>query len=161
MGADKVLFLKMVHHEERFDILFELQDDYGAHGLTEEWPEVEWVCREHDARRSATTWPASGREERAASDYALPPQESSTQIRELDLEALLREEYKIVETQIEAEEGLIAESDPSGSEDAEEGASSHMEDGAYAEAEREWYIGTTGEGAERTTLSTCGRGRER
>ena len=31
-----------------------------------------------------------------------------------------------------------------------------MEDGAYAEAEREWYIGTTGEGAERATLSTCG-----
>ena len=31
-----------------------------------------------------------------------------------------------------------------------------MEDGAYAGAEREWYIGTTGEGAERATLSTCG-----
>ena len=31
-----------------------------------------------------------------------------------------------------------------------------MEDGAYAEAEREGYIGTTGEGAERATLSTCG-----
>jgi hypothetical protein len=35
VGADKVrLFLKTVHHEERADILFELQDDDGAHGLT-------------------------------------------------------------------------------------------------------------------------------
>ena len=31
-----------------------------------------------------------------------------------------------------------------------------MEDGAYVEAERERYIGTTGEGAERAALSTCG-----
>ena len=36
VGAAKVLlFFKTVHHEERLDILFELQDDYGAHGLTE------------------------------------------------------------------------------------------------------------------------------
>jgi hypothetical protein len=45
VGADKVrLFLKKVHHEERMDILFELRDDDGAHGLTEDWSEVEWVC---------------------------------------------------------------------------------------------------------------------
>jgi hypothetical protein len=44
VGADKVLlFLKMVHHAERADILFELEDDDGAHGLTEIWSEVEWV----------------------------------------------------------------------------------------------------------------------
>ena len=46
VGVDKVLlFLKMVHQEERMDILFELQDDRGAHGLTEEWSKVEWVCQ--------------------------------------------------------------------------------------------------------------------
>ena len=46
MGADKVkLFFKSVHREERMDILLELEDDYGAHGLTEDWTEVEWVCR--------------------------------------------------------------------------------------------------------------------
>ena len=159
VGADKVLlFLETVHHEERMDIMFELQDDYGAHGLTEEWPEVEWVCRQHEARRSATTRPASGGEERATTDYAMPPDESSsrTGLEGLDLQALIREACGLVMAKIEAEEWLIAGSGPSGSEDAEEGASSHMEDGAYAEAEREWYIGTTGEGAERATLSTCG-----
>ena len=31
-----------------------------------------------------------------------------------------------------------------------------MEDGAYAEAERESHINTMGEGAKRATLSTCG-----
>ena len=160
VGADKVLlFLETVHHEERMDIMFELQDDYGAHGLTEEWPEVEWVCRQHEARRSATTRPASGGEERATTDYAMPPDESSsrTGLEGLDLQALIREACGLVMAKIEAEEWLIAGSGPSGSEDAEEGASSHMEDGAYAEAEREWYIGTTGEGAERTALSTWGK----
>ena len=159
VGADKVLlFLKTVHHEERMDILFELQDDDGAHGLTEDWSEVEWVCRQHEARRSGTTRPTSGGEERAATDHAPPPDRSSTQTgsEDLDLEALIREACGIVMAKIEAGEGLIAGSGPSGSEDAEEGASSHMEDGAYAEAEREWYIGTTGEGAERAALSTCG-----
>ena len=138
VGADKVLlFLKTVHHEERMDIQFELQDDDGARGLTEEWPEVEWVCRQHEARRSATT--------------------SRTGLEGLDLQALIREACGLVLTKIEAEEWLIAGLGPSGSEEAEEGASSHIEDGAYAEAEREWYIGTTGEGAERATLSTIGK----
>jgi hypothetical protein len=46
VGADKVrLFLKTIHHEERADILFELHDDDGAHGFTEDWSKVEWVCR--------------------------------------------------------------------------------------------------------------------
>jgi hypothetical protein len=45
VGADKVrLFLKTVHHEERMYILFELRDDDGAHGLTEDWSDAEWVC---------------------------------------------------------------------------------------------------------------------
>ena len=91
---DKVLlFLKMVHQEERMDILFEIQDDRGAHGLIEEWSEVEWVCRQHDARRLTTTRPASGGEKRAVSDYALPSKESSTRndMEEYDVEALIRE----------------------------------------------------------------------
>ena len=87
---------------------------------------MEWVCRQHDARRSATTRPTSGGEERAATDYALPPEESSMQTGsdELDLEALIREACELVKVKIEAE--------------------------------REWYIGTMGEGAEQATLSTCG-----
>jgi hypothetical protein len=67
VGADKVcLFLKTVHHEERMDNLFELRDDNRAHGLTEDWFEVEWVCRQHDASRSTTERPESGGEEKAA-----------------------------------------------------------------------------------------------
>jgi hypothetical protein len=45
VGADKDrLFFKTVHHEEIMDILFELWDGDGAHGLTKNWSEVEWVC---------------------------------------------------------------------------------------------------------------------
>jgi hypothetical protein len=90
-GADKVhLFLKTVYHEERANILFELQDDDGAHSLTEDWSEVERVCRQHDASRSTMERPESGGEEKAVSGYAVLPEESSTQAgsEEVDLEAL-------------------------------------------------------------------------
>ena len=79
MGADKVLlFLKSVNEKGRMAIIPELEDDEGAYGLTEDWNEVEWVCQQHDERRSATTRPVSSGEVRAASDYALPPEECST-----------------------------------------------------------------------------------
>ena len=89
-----------------------------------------------------------GGEERVASDYPLPPEESSTRnvFEEFDLEALVREAYKIVKAQIEAEERSTTELGTRGLEDTEEDASIRTEDGAYAEAERERYIGTTGEG---------------
>ena len=46
VGVDKVLlFFKSVHREERMDILLELKDDYGASNLTDDWTEVETVCR--------------------------------------------------------------------------------------------------------------------
>jgi hypothetical protein len=99
VGANKVrLFLKTIHHEERMDILFELPDNDGAHGLTEDWSEVEWVCRQHDVSRSTTERPESSGEEKEASDYALPPEESSMQAgsEELDLEALIREACELV-----------------------------------------------------------------
>jgi hypothetical protein len=157
VGADNVrLFLKTVHNEERVDILFELQYDYGAHGLTSDWSEVEWVFRQHDASRSATTQPASGGEERE-----LPPEErSSTRAGSEgpDLGALIWEACGLVMEQIEAEEELVMESSPRGSgRDPEEGASSHTKDEAYVEAGRERYIGTTGEGVEQATLSACGQ----
>ena len=73
------------------DILFELEDDYGAHGLTEDWTKVEWVCRQHDEKRTTTTRPPSDGEERVVSDYAVPPEERSTRngSKEYDLEALI------------------------------------------------------------------------
>ena len=141
MGADKVLlFFKSVNEKGRMTILSELEDDEGAYGLTKDWNEVEWVCRQHDARQSATTRPASGGEERAASDYALPSEKSSTQtgLEELDIELLVREAYEIVKAQVEAEEGDI-------------------EDGPYAAAGRE-PDGEMREGVEQATLSPCGEG---
>jgi hypothetical protein len=158
VGADKVrLFLKTVHHEERADILFELQDDNGAHGLTEDWSEVEWVCRQHEASRSTTERPESGGEEEAVSGYALPPEESSTQAgsEELDLEELIREACELVTAQFDAEEGSIMETGPSGSRDVEDGASSHTKEEAYGGAGRDRYNGTTGEGADQATLLAC------
>ena len=72
------------------------------------------------------------------SDYALPLKETSTRdgSEEYDLEALVWEAYEIVKSKIEADGGFIMELGPRGSEDAEEEASLHMEDGAYAEARR-------------------------
>ena len=89
MGVDKVpLFLKSVNERGRMAIFPYLEDDEGSYGLTEDWNEVEWACIQCDERWSATTRPASGVEERAATDYALPLEESSTQIgsEELDIE---------------------------------------------------------------------------
>ena len=67
------------------------------------------------------------------SDYALPSEESSMRndMEEYDLEELIREAYEIVKSKIEAEEGSTMETGPRGSEDAEEEASLHTEDGLY------------------------------
>ena len=115
------------------------------------------MCHQHDARRSATTQPTSSGDDRAASDYSLPPKESSpwNGSVELDIEALVREVYEIVKAQIEAEEGFIMESSTRGSEDEEEEASLHMEDGSYVQVGRA-YGGDTREGAEQATLLSCG-----
>jgi hypothetical protein len=117
VGADKVhLFLKTIHHEERADVVLELLDDDGAHGLTKEWSEVEWVCRQHEASRSVMERPESGEEEEAVSGYSLSPEESSSRAgsEELDLEKLIREACELVTAQFGAE-GSVAESGPSGS----------------------------------------------
>ena len=51
MGVDKVLlFLKSVNEKGRMAILSELKDDEGANGLTEDWNEVERVCRRHEEK---------------------------------------------------------------------------------------------------------------
>ena len=61
VGADKVpLVLKSVNEKGRMAIFPDLEDDEGEYGLTEDWNEVEWVCHQHDARRSTTTRPTSG-----------------------------------------------------------------------------------------------------
>ena len=46
VGADKVLlFFKLVDEKGRMTILSELEDDEGAYGLTQDWNEVERLCR--------------------------------------------------------------------------------------------------------------------
>ena len=119
----------------------------------------ESVCRQHYEKRSATTRHASSGQERVVSDYALPPEEGSTcnGLEQFDLEALVSEAYKIVKAQIEAEEGSTMGTGPRGSEHAEENTSLYTEDRAYVEPESERYIGTTGEGAERTTCHDMAR----
>ena len=42
------MFVKTIDRKERMDIGIELEDDDGANGLTEDWVEVERVCRKHD-----------------------------------------------------------------------------------------------------------------
>ena len=45
-GGKKVqLFFKSVNRKGRMTILFKLEDDDGANGLTEDWSEVKRVCR--------------------------------------------------------------------------------------------------------------------
>ena len=134
------------------DILFELGDDYGAHGLTEDWTKLEWLFRQHDEKRS-------GGKEKVTGDYTLLPEESLARdgLEELDLEALIREAYEIVKAQIEAEEGFTKEVGSRDSEGAEEDTSLRTEDGAYKEAGRT-YGGDMREGAERATLSYYGKG---
>ena len=157
--ADKVLlFLKSVNEKGRMAILPELEDDEGKYGLTEDWNEVERVCRQHDERRSSKTRPASDGEVRTVSDYTLPLEESSSRNGsvELNVEAPIREACEIVRAQIEAERGSTMGTGSRGLEDAEEEACLHTEDGAYAEAERAYNNGDLGEGVERTIHSSCG-----
>ena len=112
-GADKVLLcLKSANEKRRMAILSEFENDDGANGLTEDWNKVERVCRRHEEKRSAATQPASDGKRRMVSDYSSPPtREISSQNGsvELDIEALAREAYEILNTKIEAEEGSIME----------------------------------------------------
>ena len=46
MGVDKVLlFVRSINQAEREAIEIELKEDHVANGLTEDWSEVERVCR--------------------------------------------------------------------------------------------------------------------
>ena len=68
----------------------------------------------------------------------------------LDIEALVKEAYWSLKLKIEAERKDTKEPD-----DGDQVVSPEAKVGAYVEV-GERYIGTTGEGVERATLSTCG-----
>ena len=59
--VDKVLmFVRSIDRKESMDIGIKLEDDDGANGLSEDWAEVERVCRGYDKRKtrisSTITW---------------------------------------------------------------------------------------------------------
>ena len=144
VGADKVLlFVRSIDRAEREAIGIELEDDDGANGLTEDWSEVERVCRRLDEERSAkekgkmTRDGASSRQEEPA---------------KLDVEALVREAFEALKAMVDEEEGSGVQTDSGDSEIVGLPDKAEMD---QAENE-EWYDGTTGEGVERGALSTCG-----
>ena len=55
VGLDKVLmFVRSIDRKERMTIGIKLEDNDSANGFTEDWAEVERVCRGHDKKRTRT-----------------------------------------------------------------------------------------------------------
>ena len=82
VGVDKVLlFVKSIDRRERNAIGIHLEDDDGANGLTENWAEVERVCRRHDKRKmgllSTTSRPMRDDKKELRCSNAPPPKEES------------------------------------------------------------------------------------
>ena len=52
VGANKVhMFVRSIDRNERKAIGIQLEDDNAVNGLTNNWDEVERVCRRHDKRK--------------------------------------------------------------------------------------------------------------
>ena len=97
--VDKVLlFVKSIDRRERNAIGIHLEDDDGANGLTENWAEVERVCRRHDKRKMGllltTSRPMRDDKKEVRCGNAPPPKEESLKmeaLKVLDIKALIRE----------------------------------------------------------------------
>ena len=109
VGVDKVLlFVRLINRAEREAIGIELKDDDGANDLTEDWLEVERVCRRLDEEQSAS---GKGKMTR---DGASSQQEVGTRREELgklDVETLVREAYEVLKVMVEEEERSGTQSD--------------------------------------------------
>ena len=111
VGVDKfLLFVQSIDQTERMAIRLELKDDDGANGLTEDLAKVERACRLHNEGRarisSATTRPTSDGQRRVKCDGALPPKGENSKRKGstvVDMEALIREAYESLKSQVEAE----------------------------------------------------------
>ena len=100
--VDKVfLFVKSIDRRERNAIGIHLEDDDGAIGLTENWVEVERVCRRHDKRKmgllSTTSRPIRDDKKGLRCANVPPTKEEGLKIEGLtvlDIKALIREAYE-------------------------------------------------------------------
>ena len=118
VGVDKVLlFVKSIDRRERNAIGILLEDDDGANGLTENWAEVERVCRRHDKRKMGllSTMSRSLRDDKKELRCGnTPPQKEKSLKMEgstvLDIKTLIREAYENLTLQVDAEEKLEMES---------------------------------------------------
>ena len=94
-------FVKSIDQKKRTAIGSHLEDEYGANGLTENWAEVERVCRQHDKRKmgllSTTSRPMRDDKKELRCGNAPPLKEESLKMESstvLDIEALIREAYE-------------------------------------------------------------------
>ena len=165
VGVDKVLlFVKSIDRRERNAIGILLEDDDGANGLTENWAEVERVCRRHDKRKmrilSTNSQPMKDDKKEFRCGNALPPKEESLKMEGstvLDIKALIREAYENLKVQVDAEEKLEMESKLRQIVIKEEETSQqmHTNDAANAKAQVK-YDDIVGESVEEATFSSSG-----
>ena len=131
--------------------------------VTEDWAQVRRVCRQHDkegARISlATTWPRRDDRRGTKCDDMLLSKEEGLRRKGLmvhDMEALVREAYESLKLQVEAEGKIPTEPKPRVKVDEEKVASRKFRVNDVADMKAEVrYNGTTGEGVEQATLSSC------
>ena len=163
VGVDKaLLFIKSIDRRERNSIGIQLEDDDGANGLTENWAEVERVCRRHDKRKmgllSTTSRPMRNDQRGRTCGNTPPLKEESSKWGDtsvLDIEAFIKEAYESLKVQVEAKEKLIMKLKPRQMVIKEEETSRQMQtnDAANTKAQIR-YDGTIGEGVEQATFST-------
>ena len=120
MGMGKVLlFVKSIDQRERMAIRLKLNEDDSANRPTKDWTKVERECRLHDEGKtrfsSAITRPTRNGEGRTGCNYTLPPKEESLKTEvstAFDIEVVMREAFKNLKVQVEAEEKLKMETKP-------------------------------------------------
>ena len=120
VGANKVhMFVRSIDRNERKAIGIQLEDDNAVNGLTNNWDEVERVCRRHDKRKmgflSTKSWSTRDDRSRIRCGNTPPPKEESLKMEpstELNIEVLMREALENLKAQVEAEKKIKMESKP-------------------------------------------------
>ena len=164
MGMDKVLlFVKSIDRKERESIGVQLEDDNGGNALVEDWAKGERVCRLHDEGRAgillAATQPTRDGQSRGKCNNALLRKGEISKrkgLTEADMEALIRDAYKSLKLQVEAEGKLPTELKPRQMVDEDKVASRRLRANDVADTKAKVrYNGTTGEGLKQAIFSSC------